>query len=168
MARLKSNYEVEWLKQQQSRERFDFEEEQLKQKRSQEEEDLRLSRLRDEQERKHQQQLEEARLRAELDEAQAVMDIHEINKQTNLSSDVPPFHDNKLIVSNLFSNKYASNSIKIDGLSELTAHPTFDKCDRSNDRLTKSMFIADTKIASSASQNHNFGQNINPEPSVTK
>ena len=30
------------------------------------------------------------------------------------------------------------------------------------------MFIADTKIASNASQNHNLGQNINPEPSVTK
>ena len=149
LARLKSNNEIESLKQQQSKERFDFEEKQLKyklfqreeelkvelkQKRIQEEEDLRLSRLRDEQERKHQQQLEEARLRAELDEAQAVMDIHEINKQANLSSDVPPFHDNKLIVSNLFSNKYASNSIKIDGLSELTAHPTFDKCDPSNDR----------------------------------
>ena len=140
------------------------EEEELKQKRIQEEEDLRFSRLRDEQERKHQQQLEEARLRAELDEAQAVMDIHEINKQTNLSSDVPPFHDNKHIVSNLFCNKYASNGIKIDGPSESTAHPTYDKCNPSDDRLTKSMFIADTKLASSASQNHNLGQNVNPEP----
>ena len=127
-----------------------------------------MSRLRDEKERKHQQQLEEARLRAELDEARAVMDIHEINKQTNLSGDVPLFHDDKLIVNNLFSNKYASNGIKIDGLSELTAHPTFDKCDPSNDRLTKSMFIGDTKTASSTSQNHSLGQNINPEPSVTK
>ena len=186
LARLKSNNEIESLKQQQSKERFDFEEEQLKykllqreeelkqkqiqeeeelkQKRIQEEEDLRFSRLRDEQERKHQQQLEEARLRAELDEAEAVMDIHEINKQTNLSSDVPPFHDNKHIVSNLFCNKYASNGIKIDGPSELTAHPTYDKCNPSDDRLTKSMFIADTKLASSASQNHNLGQNVNPEP----
>ena len=186
LARLKSNNEIESLKQQQSKERFDFEEEQLKykllqreeelkqkriqeeeelkQKRIQEEEDLRFSRLRDEQERKHQQQLEEARLRAELDEAQAVMDIHEINKQTNLSSDVPPFHDNKHIVSNLFCNKYASNGIKIDGPSELTAHPTYDKFNPSDDRLTKSMFIADTKLASSASQNHNLGQNVNPEP----
>ena len=175
LARLKSNYEIKSLKQQQSRERFDFEKEQLTQKRiqedqkqTQEEEDLRLSCLRDEQERRHQQQLEEARLRVELDEAEAVMDIHEINKQTNLSSDVPRFHDNKLIVSNLFSNKYASNGIKIDGPSELTAHPTFDKCNPSDDRLTKSMFIADTKLASSASQNHNLGQNVNPEPSVTK
>ena len=179
LARLKSNNKIESLKQQQSKERFDFEEEQLKcklfqreeelkvelkQKRIQEEEDLRLSRLRDEQERKHQQQLEEARLRAELDEAQAVMDIHEINKQTNLSSDVPPFHDNKHIVSNLFCNKYASNGIKIDGPSESTAHPTYDKCNPNDDRLTKSMFIADTKLASSASQNHNLGQNVNPEP----
>ena len=190
LARLKSNNEIESLKQPQSKERFDFEEEQLKykllqreeelkqkriqeeeelkQKRFQEEEDLRLSRLRDEQERKHQQQLEEARLRAELYEAQAMIDVHETNKATNLSRDVPLFHDDKLIVSNLFSNKYASNGIKIDGLSELTAHPTFDKCNPSSDRLTKSMFIADTKIASSASQNHNLGQNINPEPSVTK
>ena len=69
---------------------------------------------------------------------------------------------------NLFSNKYASNGIKIDGLSELTAHPTFDKYIPSIDRLTKSMFVVDTKIASSASQNHNLGQNVNPEPSVTK
>ena len=199
LARLKSNNEIESLKQQQSKERFDFEEEQLKckllqreeelkqkrfqeeelkQKRIQEEEelkrkqfqeeDLRLSRLRDEQDRKHQQQLEEARLRAELYEAQAMIDVHKTNKETNLSSDTPPFHDDKLIVSNLFSNKYASNGIKIDGLSELTAHPTFDKCNPSSDHLTKSMFIADTNIASSASQNHNFGQNINPEPSVTK
>ena len=30
------------------------------------------------------------------------------------------------------------------------------------------MLVADTKIASSASQNHNLGQNVNPEPSVTK
>ena len=95
-------------------------------------------------------------------------DVHETNKETNLSSDVSLLHDDKLIVSNLFSNKYASNGIKIDGLSELTAHPTFDKCDLSNDRLTKSMFIADTKIASSTSQKHNLGQNLNPEPSVTK
>ena len=190
MARLKSNNEIESLKQQQSKERFEFEEEQLKylllqrekelkqkriqeeeelkQKRFQEEEDLRLSRLRDEHERKHQQQLEEARLRAELYEAQAMIDVHETNKETNLSSDVSLFHDDKLIVSNLFSKKYASNGIKIDGLSELTAHPMFDKCNPSNDHLTKSMFIADTKIASSASQNHNLGQNINPEPSVTK
>ena len=201
MARLKFNDEIESLKQQQSKERFDFEEEQLKykllqkeeelkqkriqeeeelkqkriqqeeelkQKRFQEEEDLRLSRLRDEQERKHQQQLEEARLRAELYGAQAMIDVHETNKATNLSSDVPLFHDDKLIVSNLFSNKYASNGIKINGLSELTAHPTFDKCNPSNDHLTKSMFIADTNIASSASQNHNLGQNINSEPSVTK
>ena len=97
-----------------------------------------------------------------------MIDVHETNKETNLSSNVLLFHDNKLIVSNLFSNKYASNSIKIDGLSELTAHSTFDKCDPSNDHLTKSMFMADTKIASSASQNHNLGQNVNPEPSVTK
>ena len=69
---------------------------------------------------------------------------------------------------NLFSNKYASKGIKIDGLSELTTHPTFDKCNPSSDHLTKLMFIADTKIASRASQNHNLGQNINPEPSVTK
>ena len=34
--------------------------------------------------------------------------------------------------------------------------------------LTKSTFIADTKIASSAFQNHNFGQSINLEPSVSK
>ena len=81
LARLKSNNDIESLKQQQSKERFDFEEEQLKykllqreeelkeelkQKQFQEEKDLRLSRLRDEQDRKHQQQLEEARLRAEL------------------------------------------------------------------------------------------------------
>ena len=97
-----------------------------------------------------------------------MMDVHEINKETNLSSDVPSFHDDKLIVSNLFSNKYASSGIKNDGLSELTAHPTFDKCDPSNNRFTKSMFVVDTKIASSASQNHNLGQYINPEPSVTK
>ena len=96
------------------------------------------------------------------------MDIHEINKQTNLSSDVPPFHDNKHIVSNLFCNKYSSNGTKIDGPSELTAHTTYDKCNPSDDRLTKSMFIADTKLASSASQNHNLGQNVNPEPSVTR
>ena len=144
------------------------EEEELIQKRIQEEEDLRFSRLRDEQERKHQQQLEEARLRAELYEAQAMIDVHETNKETNRSGDVPLFHDDKHIVSNLFSNKYASNGIKIDGLSELTAHPTLNKFNPSSDRLTKSMFIADTKIASSASQNHNLGQNVNPEPSVTK
>ena len=72
------------------------------------------------------------------------------------------------MTTNLFSNKYASNGIKIDGLSELTTHPTFDKRNPSSDHLTKSMFIADTKIASRASQNHNLGQNINPEPSVTK
>ena len=184
--RLKSNNEIESLKQRQGKERFDFEDEQLKyklfqrektetktnlrrlkQKRFQEE-GLCLSRLRDEQERKHQQQLEETRLRAELYEAQAMMDVHETNKETNLSIDVPLFHDHKLIVSNLFSNKYASNGIKNDGLSELTAHSTFDKCNPSSDHLTKSMFIADTKIASSASQNHNLGQNINPEPIVTK
>ena len=179
LARLTSNNEIESLKQQQNKERFDFEEEQLKykllqreeelkQKRLLEEEDLRLSRLRDEQGRKHQQQLEEATLRAELYEAQAMTDVHETNKETNLSSDVPPFHDDKPIVSNLFSNKYAGNGIKIDGPSKLTTHPTFDKCNPSSDHLTKSMFIADTKIASSASQNHNLGQNINPEPSVTK
>ena len=97
-----------------------------------------------------------------------MIDVHETNKETNGSGDVPLFHDDKLIMSNLFSNKYASNGIKIDGLSELTAHPMLNKCNPSSDCLTKSMFIADTKIASSASQNHNLGQNVNTEPSVTK
>ena len=117
-----------------------------------------MSRATDEQQRKHQQQLEEARLRAELHEVEAMMDLHEINKETHLSSDAPPFHNHKLIVSNLFSNKCASNDTKNDSQSQLTAHSTFDKCRPSSDDLTKLTFIASTKIASSALQNHNLGK----------
>ena len=97
-----------------------------------------------------------------------MMDLHEINKETRLSSNAPPFHDNKLIVSNLFSNKCASNRIKNDYQSQLTDHSTFDKCRPSSDHLTKLTFIANTKIASSVLQKHNLEQNLNPNPSATQ
>ena len=97
-----------------------------------------------------------------------MMDLHEINKETHLSSNAPPFHNHKLIVSNLFSNKCASNDTKNNSQSQLTVYFTFDKCRPSSDHLTKLTFIASTKIASSALQNHNLGQNLNPDPSATQ
>ena len=52
LARLKSNNEIESLKQQQSKERFDFEEEQLKYKLLQREEELKQKRIQEEEELK--------------------------------------------------------------------------------------------------------------------
>ena len=194
----KSHEDLESLKEQQSRERFEFEEEQLKlkslqeaeelnqkclqeelqrlqeealkQKRLQEEEELKLRRhreeeelklirLREEQERKHQRQLTETRIRAEINETQAVIDAHE---HQTLSA------DNQITVSNFLTERSQHVNIgdEVPGPSKTSESVL---CRPSIDNVISTLaFRVDTKIASSALPKCNPRENVMLKPNVTK
>ena len=168
--KLKRLQEAEELKQKRLQEELQRlqEEEALKQKRLQqeeelkfrrhreEEEELKLIRLREEQERKHQRQLTEARIRAQINETRAVIDADE---HQTLSA------DNQITVSNFLTER--SQHVNI-GDEFPVRQKFFVLCRPSIDNvISTSAFRVDSKIASNALPKCNPRENVILKPNVT-